>query len=73
MGTEEETGGDGAREVSTGVEKANLVRRRRAVVTRPLLLLDGGSRQCFATANSSQGRMPELLAKAFDESILCSE
>ena len=73
MGTEEETGGDGAREVSTGVEKENLVRRKRAVVTRPQVLLDGGSRHCFATANRSQGRMPDMLAKAFDESIVCSE
>ena len=33
IGTEEETGGDGAGEVSTGLESENLVRRRRAVVT----------------------------------------
>ena len=32
-GTEEETGGNGAGEVSTGVEGENLVRRRGAVVT----------------------------------------
>ena len=34
VGTEDETGGDGAGEVSTGVESENVVRSRRAVVTR---------------------------------------
>ena len=42
VGTEEETGGDGAGEVSTGVESENVVRRRRAVVTRRLVPLAGG-------------------------------
>ena len=41
VGTEEETGGDGAGEVSTGVESENVVRRRRAVVTRRLVALTG--------------------------------
>ena len=41
-GTEEETGGDGAGEVSTGVESESVVRRRRAVVTRRLVPLAGG-------------------------------
>ena len=36
VGTEGETGGDGAREVSTGVESESVVRRRRDVVTRRL-------------------------------------
>ena len=42
VGTEEETGGDGAMEVSTGVESESVVRRRRAVVTRRLVPLAGG-------------------------------
>ena len=42
IGTEEETGGDGAGEVSTGVESEIVVRRRRAVVTRRLIPLAGG-------------------------------
>ena len=42
VGTEEETGGDGAGEVSTGVESESVVRRRRAVVTRRLVPLGGG-------------------------------
>ena len=42
VGTEEETGGDGAGEVSTGVESESVVRRRRAVVTRILVPLVGG-------------------------------
>ena len=41
VGTEEETGGDGAGEVSTGVESDSLVRRRRALVTRRLVPLAG--------------------------------
>ena len=40
--TEEETGGDGAGELSTGVESESVVRRRRAVVTRRLVPLAGG-------------------------------
>ena len=42
VGTEEETGGDGAGEVSNGVESESVVRRRRVVVTRRLLPLAGG-------------------------------
>ena len=42
VGTEEETGGDVAGEVSTGVESESVVRRRRAVVTRRQLPLVGG-------------------------------
>ena len=42
VGTEEETGGDGTGEVSTGVESESVVRRRRAVVTRRLVPLAGG-------------------------------
>ena len=42
VGTEEETGGDGAGEVSTGVESESVVRKRRAVVTRRLVPLAGG-------------------------------
>ena len=51
VGTEEETGGDGAGEVSTGVESESVVRRRRAVVTRRLVPLVG------APALSSCGRL----------------
>ena len=42
MGTEEETGGNGAGGVSTGVESESVVRRRRAVVSRRLVPLAGG-------------------------------
>ena len=42
VGTEEETGANGAGEVSTGVERESVVRRRRAVVTRRLVPLAGG-------------------------------
>ena len=42
LGTEEETGGDGAGELSTGVESESVVRRRRAVVTRRLVPLAAG-------------------------------
>ena len=42
VGTEEETGGDGAGEASTGVESKSVVRRRRAGVTRRLVPLVGG-------------------------------
>ena len=42
IGTEEETGGDGAGEVSTGVQSESVVRRRRVVVTRRLVPLAGG-------------------------------
>ena len=42
VGTEEESGGDGAGEVSTGVESEGVVRKRRAVVIRRLVPLAGG-------------------------------
>ena len=71
LGTEEETGGDGAGEVSTGVESESVVRRRRAVVTRQLVPLAGGSQYCLPVANSSQNRSRQLLEKAFDEEIPC--
>ena len=41
MGIEGETGGDGAREVSTGVGSEKVMRRRRSVVTRRLVPLAG--------------------------------
>ena len=41
VGTEEETGGDGAGEVSTRVESESVVRRRRAVIPRRLVPLAG--------------------------------
>ena len=69
--TEEETGGDGAGEVSNGVESESVVRRRRAVVTRKLIPLVGGSQHCFPSADSSQTRSRQLLEKAFDEGIFC--
>ena len=71
VGTEEETGGDGAGEVSTGVEIESLVRRRRAVVTRRLVPLAGGPQHCPPAADSSENRSRQLLEKAFDEGIHC--
>ena len=47
VGTEGETGGYGAGEVSTGVESESVVRRRRAVVTRRLVPLAGGPNIAF--------------------------
>ena len=47
IGTEEETGGDGAGEVSSGVESESVVRRRRAVVTRRLVPVSGGASIVF--------------------------
>ena len=47
IGTEKETGGDGAGEVSTGAESESVVRRRRAVVTRRLVPLAGGTSIVF--------------------------
>ena len=41
VGTEEESGGDGAGEVSTGVESESVLRKRRPVVTGRLILLAG--------------------------------
>ena len=71
ISTEEETGGDGGGEVSTGVESESVVRRRRAVVTRRLVPLAGGPQHCLPAANSSESRSRELLEKAFDEGIPC--
>ena len=72
VGTEEETGGDGAGEVSTGVESESVMRRRRAVVTRRLLRLVGGPSIVFL--RPTQARLGvELLEKAFDEGIFCSD
>ena len=42
VGTEEGTGGDGARELSTGVDRESVVRRRRTDVIRRLVPLAGG-------------------------------
>ena len=71
VGTEEETGGDGAGEVSAGVESDCVLRRRRAVVTRRLVPLAGVTQHCLPAADSSQTRSRQLLEKAFDEGILC--
>ena len=71
VGTEEETGGDGAGEVSTGVESESVMRRRRAVVTRRVVPLAGGPQHCLPAANSSKIRSRQLLEKAFDEGSLC--
>ena len=65
IGTEEETGGDGAGEVSTGVESESVVRRRR------LVPLAGGPQHCLPAADSSESRSRQLLEKAFDEGIPC--
>ena len=69
LGTEEAIGGDGAGEVSTGLESEGVVHRRRAVVTRQLVPLAGGPQHCLPVANSSQDRSRQLLEKAFDEGI----
>ena len=69
VGTEEETGGDGTREVSTGVQSESMVRRRRAVVTRRLVPLAGGPQHCLPAAVLSGNRSRQLLEKAFDEGI----
>ena len=69
LGTEEAISGDGAGEVSTGLESEGVVRRRRAVVTRQLVPLAGGPQHCLPVANSSQDRSRQLLEKAFDEGI----
>ena len=71
VGTEEETGGDGAGEVSTGVESESVVRRRRAVVTRRLVPLARGPQYCLPAADSSENRRRQLLEKAFDEGARC--
>ena len=71
LGTEEETGGDGAGEVSTGEESESLVRRRRALVIRQLVPLAGRPQLCLPVADSSQNRSRQLLEKAFDEDIPC--
>ena len=71
VGTEEEAGGDGAGEVSTGVENESMMRRRRAVVTRRLVPLAGGPQHCLPAAGSSQSNSRQLLEKAFDEGIPC--
>ena len=71
VGTEEETGGDEAGEVSTGVESESVVRRRRAVVTRRLVPLTGGPQHCLPAADSSQSSSQQLLEKVFDEGMLC--
>ena len=71
IGTEEETGGDEAGEVSTCVESKSVVRRRRAVVTRRLVPLAGGPQHCLPAVDSSKSRSRHLLEKAFDEGIPC--
>ena len=73
VGTEKETGGDGAREVSTGVESESVVRRRRAVVTVRLIPLAAGPHFCLPAADSSQTRSRQLLEKAFDQGIFCAK
>ena len=54
VGTEEETGGDGAGEVSTDVESESVVRRRRAVVTKRLVPLAGGPSIVFLRPNQAR-------------------
>ena len=71
VGTEEEIGGDGAGEVSTGVGSESVVRRRRAVVTKRLVPLAGGPQHCLPAADSSEIRSRQLLEKAFDEGTPC--
>ena len=71
VGTEEETGGGGTGELSTGVESESVVRRRRAVVTRRLVPLAGEPKNCLPAADSSENRTRQLLEKTFDEGITC--
>ena len=71
VGTEDDTGGDGAGEVSTGVESESVVRRRRALVIRRLVPLAGGPQHCLRAADSSKSRSRQLLEKAFDEGMPC--
>ena len=72
VGTEEETGRDGAGEKSTGVDSESVVCKRRAVVTRRLVPLAGGTQYYLPTADSSHNRNRQLLEKIFDDSILYS-
>ena len=72
VGTEEETSGDGTTEVTTGMKSENQVRRIRAVVTKRLVPLAGGSKHCLLVADSSHSRSLELSEEAVDEVILCS-
>ena len=55
VGTEEETGGDAAGEVSTGVESESVVRRSWAFVTRRLVPLAGGP--CIVFLRPTQARL----------------
>ena len=71
VSTEEETGGDGAGEVSTGVESESVVRRRRAVVTSRLVALAGGPSIVFLRPTQNQTRSRQLLEMAFDEGLPC--
>ena len=50
-GSEEETGGYGAKDVSTVVDGENLVRRRRSVVTRRLVALAEGPQPCLSASD----------------------
>ena len=72
VGADEETGGDGAGDVSTVLESESKVCRRRLVVTKRLVVLGGESQHCLLVVFSSKSRSLELLEKAFDEGILCS-
>ena len=56
-GTEEETGGDGAGEVSTSVESESVVRRRRAVGTRRLVPLAGGGGGSIVFLRPTQAKL----------------
>ena len=69
VGTEEETGGDGVADVSSGVESGSVVRRRRAVVTRRQVPLVGGAQHCLPASDLSQTRSRQQLERAFDEGI----
>ena len=58
--TEEETGGNGAGEVSTGAGSENMVRRRRAVVTRRLVLLSEGPSIVIMLPNRARIGVPNF-------------
>ena len=54
VGTKEKTGGEGAEEVSSGVESVSVLLRRQAVVTRRLVALAGDPSIVFLRPNQAK-------------------
>ena len=73
VGTEEDTGVDGAGKVSTGAESESVVRRRREFNTRRLVQITGVLQHCLPVADWIQNRSRQLLENAFDEGMICSK